>query len=317
MVDIQELFHAKLRQQGKLLVSTEDSDFQEQKQTNAVFTEKWLAKSTPDAQESFEQFQMRWYLKLYGFETEEALALYLQQKPLILDAGCGLGYKAAWFARLSPNSTVLGIDFSDAVTLAADRYGSIKNLQFVKGDIADCKIRNEVIDYISCDQVIMHTQSVAATFEEFKRVSKSGAEIACYFYAKKALSRELVDDHFRTVCVDMSNAELWALAEQVTELGRRLSALNAEIDCPDIPALGIKGGRVDVQRFVYWNFLKCFWNEELGFENSKMTNFDWYAPSNARRFSKEEVLQVVEHVGCVVKFFHEEPACFSGRFAVP
>jgi len=24
------------------------------------------------------------------------------------------------------------------------------------------------------------------------------------------------------------------------------------------PELGIKGGKYDLQRFIYWNFLKCF-----------------------------------------------------------
>lgn len=46
---------------------------------------------------------------------------------------------------------------------------------------------------------------------------------------------------------------------------------------------------------IYWNFIKCFWNEELGYDTSVATNFDWYSPSNAKRYSEEE-------------------ACYSGRF---
>ena len=44
----------------------------------------------------------------------------LNQKT-ILDAGCGLGYKAAWFANLSPTSGSL-YGFSDAIFDAAKRY---------------------------------------------------------------------------------------------------------------------------------------------------------------------------------------------------
>jgi hypothetical protein len=105
------------------------------------------------------------------------------------------------------------------------------------------------------------------------------------------------------------------MAEQLTELGRRLSALKVEFEAPDIPELGIKGGHYDVQRFIHWNFLKCFWNAELGPETSVITNFDWYSPSNARRFSEHEVRAMVRDNGLTANFFHAEEACYSGRFA--
>jgi hypothetical protein len=107
------------------------------------------------------------------------------------------------------------------------------------------------------------------------------------------------------------------MSEQLTELGRRLSELNVSFDAPAIPALGIKGGPMDIQRFVYWNFLKCFWNPDLGRETSVVTNFDWYSPSNARRFSEAEVRGIVAANGLAEAHFHAEEACYSGRFAKP
>ena len=161
----------------------------------------------------------------------------------------------------------------------------------------------------------MRTEDPEATLAELTRITrKPKGEIACYFYAKKALPRELLDDHFRTACSQMSREELWQMSEQLTELGRRLSELNVTIDSPDIPALGIKGGKQDIQRFIYWNFLKCFWNEELGKETSITTNYDWYSPSNARRFSEEEVHALAEKHGLNETYFHNEEACYSGRF---
>ena len=104
------------------------------------------------------------------------------------------------------------------------------------------------------------------------------------------------------------------MSEQLTELGKRLTALNITIDSPDIPTLGIKGGKQDIQRFIYWNFLKCFWNEELGKETSVVTNYDWYSPSNARRFSEQQVHALTEKHGLNEIYFHDEEACYSGRF---
>ena len=302
--------------EGNFVLRTGASQHANQQHTNEAFSEKWQKYEQSDEKERLYQYQRDWYLQLYGFGTEAALADFLASKRVIFDAGCGLGYKAAWFARLAPHALVIGMDFSDAARQAAAAYREFDNLFFIQGDIAQTGLAAGSVDYTSCDQVIMHTEDPAATFAELARITaREGGEFACYFYAKKALPRELLDDHFRTACTTMDRAELWAMSEQLTELGRRLSALDVSFDCPDIPALGIKGGRVDVQRFLYWNFLKCFWNEQLGRETSVVTNFDWYSPSNAQRFSEAEVRAIVDANGMAERFFHAEEACYSGRFA--
>ena len=302
--------------EGNFVLRTGASQHANQQHTNDAFSEKWQKYEQSDEKERLYQYQRDWYLQLYGFGTEATLADFLASKRVIFDAGCGLGYKAAWFARLAPHALVIGMDFSDAARQAAAAYRELDNLFFIQGDIAQTGLAAGSVDYTSCDQVIMHTEDPAATFAELARITaREGGEFACYFYAKKALPRELLDDHFRTACTTMDRAELWAMSEQLTELGRRLSALDVSFDCPDIPALGIKGGRVDVQRFLYWNFLKCFWNEQLGRETSVVTNFDWYSPSNAQRFSEAEVRAIVDANGMAERFFHAEEACYSGRFA--
>ena len=302
--------------EGNFVLRTDASQHANQQHTNEAFSEKWQKYEQSDEKERLYQYQRDWYLQLYGFGTEATLADFLASKRVIFDAGCGLGYKAAWFARLAPHALVIGMDFSDAARQAAAAYRELDNLFFIQGDIAQTGLAAGSVDYTSCDQVIMHTEDPAATFAELARITaREGGEFACYFYAKKALPRELLDDHFRTACTTMDRAELWAMSEQLAELGRRLSALDVSFDCPDIPALGIKGGLVDVQRFIYWNFLKCFWNEQLGRETSVVTNFDWYSPSNAQRFSEAEVRAIVDANGMAERFFRAEEACYSGRFA--
>ena len=296
--------------------SEEDSQLENQKQTNEVFSLKWAQYSKEDIveQEKLFAFQREWYLKLYGFESEQDFAKFLQTKKIILDAGCGLGYKAKWFADLSPESIVIGMDFSDAAYIAADRYKKTKNLFFIKGDIADTNLNKMSIDYVSCDQVIHHTENVAQTYKELSRILTDNGEFAVYMYAKKALPRELVDDHFRSATKHISYEDMMKLSEQLTDLGKTLSELNISIDVPDIPLLGIKGGVMDIQRFVYWNFIKCFWNEDLGRVTSVSTNYDWYSPSNATRYSVEEFLQYATDNKLETVFLHSEEACHSGRF---
>ena len=294
----------------------EEANAAEQSQTNKAFSDKWIRYNKYSAKSRLFDMQKRWYLKLYGFASEKKLAYFLKNRRFIFDAGCGLGYKAAWFAQLAPKSLVIGMDFSEAAREAANNYKDLSNLFFIKGDIAKTSFPGSCIDYTSCDQTIHHTQNPNKTFKELTRITKNrGGELACYFYAKKALPRELLDDCFRTKCIKMSSDELWKMSEQLTDLGKRLADLKVSFDAPDIPALGIKGGKYDIQRFIYWNFIKCFWNNELGQETSVVTNYDWYSPSNAQLYSKKDIEDLIEKNGLSIVHFHQEEACYSGRFA--
>lgn len=312
---LKECFVSPVEILDNFVLLHQSSSYSDQQHTNEAFTDKWQRYKQSEDKERLYQFQRDWYLKLYGFASEVEFASFLSSKKVIFDAGCGLGYKAEWFARLAPHALVIGMDFSDAAQQAAETYKDFPNLFFVKGDIANTGMVIDCCGYTSCDQVIMHTEEPEATFAELTRItSREGGEFACYFYAKKALPRELLDDYFRTYCTHMSRSDLWAMSEQLTELGKRLSDLNVSFDCPDIPSLGIKSGTVDLQRFIYWNFLKCFWNPKLGTETSIVTNYDWYSPSNARRFSEDEVVKIVKDNCLDILYFHSEEACYSGRF---
>lgn len=291
-----------------------DSGAENQTQTEKIFSDKWAEAEQYQNIEKLYEFQFDWFLKLYGFGSEGELQKFLSTKKVIVDTGCGLGYKAALFARLSPGSTVIGIDISDAVGLAAKNFAHLPNLYFLQRDIADTGLKAGTIDFVVCDQVIMHTEVPEKTFAHLTDVTSRNGEFACYVYTKKALPRELVDDYFRKATHKISNEEMWQFSEQLTELGKRLSELNVSFESPEIPLLGIKGGTYDIQRFIYWNFLKCFWREEWGYDLSKSTNYDWYAPSNAKRFSKEEFLEMISVNNLEIIFFHQEEACFSGRF---
>ena len=284
--------------------------------TAGAFSEKWAAlDQTDQADAGWQSFQLRWYLDCYGYASEAALAAALAPRRRILDAGCGPGHKAAWLARLNPAATVVAMDLSDAVFLAARRHGGVPNLLFVKGDIAATPFRDGAFDLVNCDQVLHHTADPPATLVEFRRILEPGGALHAYVYAKKALPRELLDAHFRDYAKTMSSDQLWALSEQLTRLGRTLAELEIEIDVPDMPALGIKGGRTDLQRFLYWNFIKCFWNAEHGFDGSRMVNFDWYAPETAFRYSREEFEKMLAEAGFEAEFLHSEQACHSGRFS--
>ncbi len=313
-MEIKKLFNEKIECIDNFIFFNKDSTHQKQQQTNDIFSDKWEKVEEMEKVGVMEDFQFKWYLELYGFENEEELKVFLQSKRVIFDAGCGLGYKAAWFAKLAPNSVVIGMDFSDAAKIASKRYKDIPNLYFVQGDIAKTKLNSGVIDYVSCDQVIMHTEVPENTFAHLTDITSQNGEFACYVYSKKALPRELLDDYFRQNVINFDSEKVWEMSRQLTKLGKTLSELKINIDVPDIPILNIKGGNYDLQRFIYWNFIKCFWRDDWGIEMSDATNFDWYSPSNAKRYSEEEYKKMIEDNTLDIITFHKEEACYSGRF---
>ncbi len=308
---LETLFNKPVVFQGNYALVNDSSLFENQKQTNDSFSEKWVKLDAESSTSSFEKFQKEWVLQLYGFKSEDGFREYLKDKNIIIDAGCGLGYKAAWMAELAPHAVVFGADFSEAAQVAARRYSHINNLYFVRADIADLPFTSGSFDFILCDQVIHHTEVPKKTYFHLAHLLTGKGELACYVYAKKALPRELVDDYFRKATHNFSHQEMWAFSDQLTELGKRLTELNVSFDCPDIPALGIKGGTYDIQRFIYWNFLKCFYHPEWTKGENDSCNFDWYSPSNAERYSPQEFKEWSSEAGLKINFFRSEEAAHT------
>ncbi len=308
---LETFFSIPVKFSENLAVISNSSEYENQSQTNDSFSEKWVTLDKESSTTAMEEFQKDWLLKLYGFETIEGLKDFLKDKKVIIDAGCGLGYKSAWLAQHAPKSIVFGIDFSDAVTVAAHRYYEIKNLFFIKGDIANLPFKKGTLDFILCDQVIHHTEDPQRTFQHMASLLSDRGKFACYVYAKKALPRELLDDYFRKATHSLSHQQMWEFSDQLTELGKRLTELNVKFVSPDIPALGIKGGEYDIQRFLYWNFLKCFYRPDWTKHENDACNFDWYSPSNAERYSPDEFKDWARRLHLTIDFFRSEEAAHT------
>jgi hypothetical protein len=104
----------------------------------------------------------------------------------------------------------------------------------------------------------------------------------------------------------LSTEECYAECEAITELGRELSRLNATITLEKpIPVLGIPAGTHNVQRLLYYNFVKCFWNEAFDYETNNMVNFDWYHPHNAWQHTDEEVEGWLKDLGVSAYSFND------------
>lgn len=92
---------------------------------------------------------------------------------VILDAGCGSGYKSLVLAEANPGAKIVGIDISEAsVKLAQQRlqYHGVENAEFHVGFLEDLPKLGMEFDYINCDDVLYLLPDAVAGLQAMKSV---------------------------------------------------------------------------------------------------------------------------------------------------
>lgn len=295
-------------------VDTEDAG---QRQTQASFGFKW------NRQESYENEQFAntyhdWLIGKYGFSNAQDMRDFFAGRQRILEAGCGSGLSASmwlddsWQGDSKPQW--FGVDISNAVDIAAQRLGSFPGTNFLQADILNLPFAANSFDTIFSEGVLHHTPSTERALKSLAALLTPNGEIMFYVYRKKGPVREFTDDYVRSVLSPLPPEAAWEMLRPLTRLAQSLSELNVEVDVPeDIPYLGIKAGRQDVQRLIYWHFAKLFWNEDFGFEGSNHVNFDWYHPRYAHRQTESDIRRWCEEVSLDVTYLDEQESGFTVR----
>ncbi|MCY7394254.1 MAG: methyltransferase domain-containing protein [Leptolyngbyaceae cyanobacterium CAN_BIN12] len=94
---------------------------------------------------------------------------------VILDAGCGTGFKSLVLAEANPGAKIVGIDLSkEAVDLAKQRlqfYG-FENAEFIVASIEALPALGMEFDYINCDEVLYLLPDIASGLQAMKAALK-------------------------------------------------------------------------------------------------------------------------------------------------
>ena len=149
---------------------------------------------------------------------------------LILDAGCGSGYKALALAYANPGAKIVGIDFSEeSVKLARTRleYHGIENVQFEAMAIEDIASLGMEFDYINCDEVLYLLPDPEAGLRALKSVLKpqgiirgnlhSAFQRVNFFRAQKLFKMMglMEDDVSDEMAMELSQETMEALRDSV------------------------------------------------------------------------------------------------------
>jgi len=265
-----------------------------QRQTEAAFGFKWKKRETYES-DAMRGAARDWLFARYCGGDPALLDSWLAGgRKTILDAGCGAGFSALLlFGDHLRHHDYIGVDISEAANVARERFREQGYPgTFHQNDLFDMPVADGSADMVFSEGVLHHTDSTERALKAVARKLKPGGRFLFYVYAKKALVREFTDDAVRQALRPLSDEEAWAALAPLTKLGIALGELGVEIDVPeDIPYLGIKAGKMDLQRFFYWNVCKLYYRPEFTFDEMNHINFDWFRPLNCRRQTPDEVRQ--------------------------
>lgn len=277
----------------------------EQARTNETFSDKWTRFKNYGLEPKHEDFLFGWYCKKLGVSSREELKAFYGRRRRILECGPGSGFNARFMAANCPGE-VFALDVSAAAFTTFGNTKDLANCTVVQADLMEAPFPNEHFDFIIADGVLHHTPDTRAAVEALWKKLAPGGEFFFYVYKKMGAARQFCDAHIREAFVKLSPEDCYAACEGLTELGRELSQLGEKITLEKpIPVLGIPAGTHDVQRLLYYNFVKCFWNEAFDYETNNMVNFDWYHPHNAWQHTQEEVEGWLKALGATAMRFQD------------
>jgi len=285
-------------------------------QVQQTFGHKWTRQAWWGMEGESARVMEEWLLPRYGWDDSHTYTDFMKTNHLMLDAGCGLGREALRMAQSNPEALVIGLELSECVDEAARhaREQGINNVFFIQADLMNPPIKKESIDFIISEGVLHHTPDTKLALLSLVSLLSASGEIGFYIYKKKAPLREYADDYVRQLIQDLPPDEAWGMMEPLTELGRVISELNKTVTIArDVDVLGIKAGEYDLQRLIYYNMFKCYWNDRLSFEENVLVNFDWYYPRYARRHTEKEIESWLIEIGLDIIHQHVEEAGITTR----
>jgi SAM-dependent methyltransferase len=282
-----------------------------QGQTKDAFGFKWAKRDTYES-EAVKETAKKWLFERYCGGDPQRLADWLSGgRKIILDAGCGSGFSALlFFGDHLKSHDYLGVDISNAVEVARMRFRELGYPgDFLQASLTDLPIADETLDIVFAEGVLHHTDDTGESIRKLSAKLKTSGRFMFYVYAKKAVVREFTDDYIRERLTPMANEEAWEALKPLTKLGQVLGELNVEIDVPeDIPLLGITRGKMDLQRFFYWNICKMYYRPEYSLEEMNHINFDWFRPLNCHRHTPEEVKGFCDRASLEIEHFNVQEA---------
>ncbi len=228
----------------------------------------------------FRAFQTNWFLKRFGLTYSELNELIGGKT--VLEVGTGSG---AFLYTLKSARLAYGLDQSyHGVQIARYYFEDTPNVIILNQDLMKFVGK---FDIVIADQVLHHLPDTYKALEKSVSLVKLGGIIMFYVYKKKGAIRESMDSFLRYFTTRLSDENCLLFSEFMMWIGKRLTMVS-----------------LPLQRWVYWNLFKCFYNENFCRSNNLRVNFDWYSPKIAHRHTETEVYKWLKKLNLEPVFLH-------------
>lgn len=265
-----------------------------QEQTSEAFGFKWAKRDTYES-DIVKEHSRKWLIERYCAGKPNKLNDWLSgDRKIIVDAGCGAGFSALLlFGKLLNEHDYLGIDISNAVNVARDRFAEMGvQGDFLQSDILQSPLPDNSVDMIFSEGVLHHTDNTQNAILHLAKKIKKDGRFLFYVYRKKSIIREFTDDSIRDQLASMTDEQAWEALKPLTKLGKVLGELNIDINIPEeVSVLGIPKGKMNLQRFFYWHICKAYYRDDYSLDEMNHVNFDWFRPLNCHRQTPDQVIQ--------------------------
>lgn len=254
------------------------------KQTTDAFGWQWH-NSNMGHNDGSKRYSRQLFFDRYGI-SEDEFKMYIEDK-VLYDPAIGSGRVEHIFAKYAKE--IYATDLSDAVYKAKENLSKLFNhINYFKGNLINPPFKENSFDVVVCHAILQHTGNTFEGIKSLVNVLKEDGIIFFDVYRKAAPLRDFTDDFVRNLVSDLEPQEAWDKLIPITKLAQELHGKNIKVK-NEIKELEIEEGEYDLQRFVYYKFIKTFWNENMSFEDNHMVVFDWYYPKVSERYTIEEV----------------------------
>ena len=272
-------------------------------QTTETFNTKWETIPNNYGSSSEEQvnFFQDWAIRKYGFETRQELNDFYKSKKNILEVGFGSAFNMNYISEQT-TAKITGVDTSErACSDARKLLGS--NAEIINEDLM--KFQGAGYDLIIADGVLHHLENPHAAIKRLYGKLTKGGHMYIYLYRQMGPIREFTNDYIRDELQKLPPHRAIKRCEGLTNLGKQLSKIKGKIKVEDV--IGFQDGEYTVHELVYYNMLKCFWNDCFDFDTNNMNQFDWFYPKFAFRYQESEVRRWLDKMGCKYKINNSNP----------
>ncbi len=241
--------------------------------------------------EASDRFQTELFRAMFpGFE--ENVLTQAANGALVLDVGCGSGVAGrAYFRPVFDRIDYIGVDMSSAIEQAKSDFAGLgKRVGLIQAELTSLPFADETFDFVFCPGVLHYTLDMREAITNLARLLKRGGRFITWIYTRQGPIRRLTDDYLRSVVSGMDPREAIEAVKPLTELGIALGKIDRELEIPsDIPILGIKKGKYNLQRFFYYHIMKLFYNPDLPFMRQVINNLNAYYPKHVLFLPPEEI----------------------------